>query len=142
MKPRQKDTPAPELDGAACQMAEDLGAAAIVAGTSSGSTARLVARFRPACPVVGLTPKVLTQRQLTLSWGVIPTLVAPFADTEEDVRPSQIMGLRQGSCSTRGLCNRYCRSSCGRSRNHQSCESDRDQIMGSQKEPILRHRVD
>lgn len=64
-------------------MAEDLGAAAIVAGTSSGSTARLVARFRPACPIVGLTPRVLTHRQLTLSRGVIPALVAPFGDTEE-----------------------------------------------------------
>ena len=71
------------ISRAACQMAEDLGAAAIVAGTTSGSTARLVARFRPACPVVGLTPKVVTQRQLTLSWGVIPALVAPFTDTEE-----------------------------------------------------------
>ena len=71
------------ISRAAYQMAEDLGAAAIVAGTSSGSTARLVARFRPACPVVGLTPRVLTQRQLTLSWGVIPALVVPFEDTEE-----------------------------------------------------------
>ncbi len=70
------------ISRAACQMAEDLGAAAIVAGTSSGSTARLVARFRPARPVVGLTPSHQTQRQLTLSWGVIPALVTPFSDTE------------------------------------------------------------
>jgi pyruvate kinase len=67
----------------ACFLAEDLHAAAIVAGTSSGSTARLVARFRPACPVVGLTPNRRTESQLTLSWGVIPALVAPFTNADE-----------------------------------------------------------
>ncbi|MFC1824507.1 pyruvate kinase [Thermodesulfobacteriota bacterium] len=67
----------------ACRMAEDLHAAAIVAGTTSGSTARLVARFRPSCPVLGLTPNRRTERQLSLSWGVIPSLVAPFSESDE-----------------------------------------------------------
>ena len=67
----------------ACLMAEDLRAAAIVAGTTSGSTARLISRFLPSCPVVGMTPKLTTQRQLTLSWGVTPVLVEPFSDTDE-----------------------------------------------------------
>jgi pyruvate kinase len=67
----------------ACLMAYDLQAAAIVAGTTSGSTARLIARFRPGCPVVGLTPHPETERQLTLSWGVIPALVATFTGTDE-----------------------------------------------------------
>jgi pyruvate kinase len=84
------------ISRAACQMAEDLGAAAIVAGTSSGSTARLVARFRPARPIVGLTPRVLTQRQLTLSWGVFPALVSPFWDTEEMFSLSGSWLLDQG----------------------------------------------
>ncbi len=66
----------------ACFIAEDLKAAAIVAATHSGSTARLVAKFRPGCPVIGLTPNLLTRRQLSLSWGVIPALVAPFDDTD------------------------------------------------------------
>ena len=67
----------------ACRMAEDLHAAAIVAGTASGSTARLVAKFRPPCPVLGLTPNLRTERQLNLTWGVIPALVAPFSETDE-----------------------------------------------------------
>ncbi|UCG80045.1 MAG: pyruvate kinase [Desulfobacterales bacterium] len=71
------------ISRAACQMAEDLRAAAIMAGTTSGSTARLVARFRPSCPIVGLTPNLETERQLTLSWGVIPASVASFSNTEE-----------------------------------------------------------
>lgn len=73
---------AASISRSACRMAEDLDAAAIVAGTTSGSTARLVARFRPAPPVIGLTPSHQTQRQLTLSWGVLPALVTPFSDTE------------------------------------------------------------
>jgi pyruvate kinase len=71
------------ISRSACILAEDLNAAAIVAATSSGGTARLVARFRPACPVLGLTPNPQTERQLALSWGVLPALVAPFSDTDE-----------------------------------------------------------
>jgi pyruvate kinase len=67
---------------AACSMAEEVHAQAIVAATSSGNTARLISRFRPRRPVFGLTPHVQTERQLTLSWGVIPALVDPFTETD------------------------------------------------------------
>ncbi len=77
----------------ACFLAEDLQASAIVAGTSSGSTARLVAQFRPACPVLGLTPNRHTERQLTLSWGVEPALVAPFTDTDEIFELARLWAL-------------------------------------------------
>ncbi|MDY6909066.1 MAG: pyruvate kinase [Thermodesulfobacteriota bacterium] len=71
------------ISRAACALAEDLQAAAIVASTASGSTARLISRLRPSCPVVGLTHQPETLRQLTLSWGVIPSLVRHFHDTDE-----------------------------------------------------------
>jgi pyruvate kinase len=71
------------ISRAACMLAKDLDAAAIIAGTSTGSTARLVARFRPPNPIVGLTQHLSTQRQLTLSWGVLPVRVLPFADADE-----------------------------------------------------------
>ncbi|MFC1838504.1 pyruvate kinase [Thermodesulfobacteriota bacterium] len=67
----------------ACSIAEDLNASAIVAGTYSGSTARLISRFRPASPILGLTPNLQTVRQLSLSWGVIPDLVAPFSEVDD-----------------------------------------------------------
>jgi pyruvate kinase len=76
-------TTASAIGRSACLMADDLKAAAIVAGTSSGSTARLVAMYRPSCPVIGLTPDDKTERQLNLSWGVVPGLVAPFSNTDE-----------------------------------------------------------
>ena len=84
-EPMSDELPSTEsaIGRSACRMAEDLDAAAIVAGTASGSTARLVARFRPPCPVVGLTPNRGTERQLNLTWGVIPALVAPFSETDE-----------------------------------------------------------
>jgi pyruvate kinase len=55
---------------AACHIAHQLGAAAIIAFTSSGSTARRVAKYRPRVPILAITPRRTTQRQLSLSWGV------------------------------------------------------------------------
>src|SRR5208337_2487807 len=71
------------ISRAAGLLALDLKAAAIVATTSSGNTARLVARIRPSAPIMALTDHVVTQRQLSLSWGVIPYLVGSFIDTDQ-----------------------------------------------------------
>ncbi len=64
----------PETDDAisyaACHTAHQLGAAAIIAFTSSGSTARRVAKYRPKVPILAITPSQITQRQLSLSWGI------------------------------------------------------------------------
>lgn len=68
---------------AACSMAEELASPAIVAATTSGSTARLVSQYRPSCPVLALTPDPLTERQLTLSWGILPVLVSSFKNVDE-----------------------------------------------------------
>jgi pyruvate kinase len=58
-------------------LARDQKAKAIVALTQGGSTARLVSHYRQPVPVIGMTSKASTYRQLTLSWGVIPALVQP-----------------------------------------------------------------
>lgn len=71
------------ISRAACLLALDLKAAAIVATSSSGNTARLVARFRPSAPIMALTDHIETQRQLSLTWGVMPHLVAAFIDTDQ-----------------------------------------------------------
>lgn len=65
---------------AACWLARDLTAAAIVALTSSGSTARLVASMRPPLPIVALTDRIRTQRQLSLTRGVLASRVDTFKD--------------------------------------------------------------
>ncbi|KTG09667.1 pyruvate kinase [Haloprofundus marisrubri] len=51
-------------------LARDIGAAAIVAASESGYTARKTAKFRPGVPVIATTPNDRVRRQLSLSWGV------------------------------------------------------------------------
>jgi pyruvate kinase len=65
-----------------CEIAADLRAAAIVASTTSGHTARMIARGRPQMPIVGATANPRTYRRLALTWGVHPLLVAPTRDTD------------------------------------------------------------
>jgi pyruvate kinase len=64
----------PELTAAvsraACELADSIDADAILSTTTSGATSRMVARLRPAAPVLGLTPFTSVVRQLTVSWGV------------------------------------------------------------------------
>jgi pyruvate kinase len=71
------------ISRAVCHLAADLQAAVIVACTTSGSSARMVARFRPPQPVLALTDSQEVQRQLALTWGVVPALVPHYEDSEE-----------------------------------------------------------
>ncbi|MBI5147682.1 MAG: pyruvate kinase [Parcubacteria group bacterium] len=64
--------------------AKNLGAKAIVALTESGSTARRISAYKPAIPILALTPDSTTLRQLALSWGVHPYLAPKrVADFDE-----------------------------------------------------------
>jgi pyruvate kinase len=58
-----------------CQIAHSLRAAAIVAYTQSGSTAKRVSKYRPAVTVLALTPSTAVAGQLLLYWGVRPVLI-------------------------------------------------------------------
>jgi pyruvate kinase len=71
--PRETVTDAMTM--AACRVAAELDAAAIVCISGSGYTVRATARFRPKAPILGMTANPRTVRQLTLSWGVLPVLV-------------------------------------------------------------------
>jgi pyruvate kinase len=62
-------------------LARDVGATAVVAATESGYTARKVAKYRPAFPVVAATPDDRVRRQLALLWGVVPRY-APVAEDD------------------------------------------------------------
>ena len=65
-----------------CGMAIDINAAAIVACSLSGMTARMVSRFRSPVPLIGLTTNEKTWRKLALSWGVIPAMCEEFTSTD------------------------------------------------------------
>lgn len=62
------------ISHATCTTAHDLRAAAIIALTYSGGTARQLSRFRPSCPIIAPTLSVKARRQLNLSWGVVPIM--------------------------------------------------------------------
>lgn len=64
--------------------AHDLGAAAIITVTKSGATARMISKFRPACPILCCTTNPVTQRQMNLSWGVVP-IMAEEKDNMDDL---------------------------------------------------------
>jgi pyruvate kinase len=70
------ETSLPELNDAAaraaCQIALQISAKAIVAFTSSGATALRVSKYRPAQPILAITPTEVESRQLSLVWGVHP----------------------------------------------------------------------
>jgi pyruvate kinase len=84
------------ISSATCGMANDLGAAAIITATESGHTARMVAKYRPRAPVLGVTPHESTMRKLLLVWGVVPTLVAPSRGTDEMIEQAVGAGLAKG----------------------------------------------
>ncbi|GIV15588.1 MAG: pyruvate kinase [Armatimonadota bacterium] len=68
---------------AVCHIAYDISARAIICATTSGSTARLVSKYRPKTPIVAFTPFESTYRQLALSWGVQPRLIPQVYTMEE-----------------------------------------------------------
>ena len=77
-------------------MAEDLSIRAILTPTESGSTARLVARFRPRAEQIAVTSNTQTYRALCLSWGVSPLLCSRFQDTDEMIEKSIALAKQNG----------------------------------------------
>ena len=61
-----------------CAMAIDVQAKCIIVNTISGSTARMVSRFRCPVDIIGSTTSERIWRQLNLSWGVTPVLTSTF----------------------------------------------------------------
>ncbi len=68
---------------AVAEIACKVDAAAIVASTASGTTARAVARYRPRVPIIAVTPNVRTQCRLALVWGVQPLLIQRTRTSDE-----------------------------------------------------------
>jgi pyruvate kinase len=87
----------PEAIGqAACQVAESVGAAAILAFTQTGSTAALVAKYRPPMPVYAVTPSQAVRRRMALYAGVRSIRVDIEGDTEAQIRSVDAAVLEAG----------------------------------------------
>jgi pyruvate kinase len=81
--PSRDPSNADVLADAAYRTARDAQAAAIVVFTSTGSSARLVSRYRPPVRIFAVTPHQLTARQLSVSYGAIPLLAPEVSSTDE-----------------------------------------------------------
>ena len=89
------------MSHATCAMAIDVGAKAIVVCSVSGTTARMVSRFRCPVDIIGMTTDERIYRRLSLSWGVTPVLAEEF--TSQDVMfyhalasAKKVLGLQKG----------------------------------------------
>lgn len=71
------------ISAAVAQIAQQVDAAAIMTLTKTGATARNVSKFRPATPILAVTPHVEVARQLSLVWGVKPLLVLDLSSTDQ-----------------------------------------------------------
>ena len=88
----------PEAIGqAACRVAESVGAAAILAFTQTGSTAALVAKYKPPVPVFAVTPSHVVRRRMALYAGVRSIRVDIEGDTEAQIRSVEESVLDAGA---------------------------------------------
>jgi pyruvate kinase len=71
------------ISHATCATAMNLNTTVIITVTMTGTTARMISRFRPGCPIIALTPSPQVYRQLSLSWGVIPVLSEEVSSTDD-----------------------------------------------------------
>ncbi len=70
------------ISHATCTTAHDLGAVAILTVSKSGKTARMISKYRPECPIISGATDPTVQRQMNLSWGVVPIMVDEKDNTD------------------------------------------------------------
>ena len=91
---RLEATTADALAGSARQIASTISATAMVCYTSSGSTARRIARERPPVPLLAMSASLHTARRMGLLWGVHPIHTRDVSSFEEMVEKAKRMVLR------------------------------------------------
>ena len=73
---------------ATCDIAHDLGCAAILTASATGRTARVVSRYRPRAPIICATNLPETYQRLALVWGVHPVIVEMADDSDSMMQAS------------------------------------------------------
>ncbi|MDD4691583.1 pyruvate kinase [Eubacterium aggregans] len=88
---------------AVVQIAANMGAAAIIAASSSGHTPRMLSKYRPECDILGVSNKMTTVRRLCLSWGVFCLYTPEFKDTDSMVMDCVDAAEKMGCVKTGDL---------------------------------------
>ena len=84
------------ISRATVEIAEQVGARAIVTSTMSGYTARMIARHPPPVPILAVTPVPATLRRMALVWGVEPVLMPSVRNTDEMLGAASQAALQSG----------------------------------------------
>jgi pyruvate kinase len=88
-----QDTPAAAVMHAAVELADAVGAAALVIPTSSGGAPRACAKYRPRRPLIALAHEPGVAEQLAIEWGVYPTQM-DVADSVDELIDNALVGAR------------------------------------------------
>jgi pyruvate kinase len=102
-QPGEEQTPPHAVAAAAADLASAVHATAIVAYTSSGTTAARVARKRPSLPILAITPNLDICRRLCLLWGAHSVLSQDVQNYEEMVAHATDLAVAEGFARERDL---------------------------------------
>lgn len=83
------------ISHASYNIANDLKAEAIITPTTSGSTAKMVSKYRPMAPIIAATPHAQVKRKLCLVWGVYSVLTPHTDGTDEMVGEAVAAALKE-----------------------------------------------
>ena len=81
---------------AACEIAEEVQAKAILACTRTGRTVRALSGFRPRAPIFGVAADEKVLRQFSLNWGVIPLIIDDYGTTDDLVSHAMLSAIDSG----------------------------------------------
>jgi len=76
------------------QIVKDLDVKALIAFTESGGTGRIISAFRPAQPILTVSPYVEVLRQLSLSWGVVPIKAIALKTVDQMIHQAKDITLK------------------------------------------------
>jgi len=96
---QEHDDPSAAIGHAACLLAHEVDAAAIICCTRTGRTANLVSRHRPSQPIVAACPSISIARRMMLTWGVTPVVISTYDSIDSMVHTAFQAALSIGMVS-------------------------------------------
>jgi len=84
------------VSDAAVLISQQVDAAAIICLTKSGATAKMIGKYRPTCPIYGVTPSRSVWRELALWWGIHPLRLHELSDVTVAAKESIAACLKSG----------------------------------------------
>lgn len=93
---KKHDTITDSISNATCNIALNLGAAAVITPTASGFTGRMVSKYKPKAIIISTTPSERVANKLCLVWGVVPVITQKTKGTDEMINESISTALDLG----------------------------------------------